>query len=167
MHDDLLRQALHLARKEPRRPSQASLRHAVSASYYALFHLLIDEGTRLMLSGHAREPLRRCLARAFHHGTMKRASRQFSTGGVSEKLLSGYHPQALQQPLRRVASAFCDLQQARHEADYNLANRFTRQEALDLIDRAQEAFDDWRTVRGTLQADTYLTGLLALEAMQT
>ena len=43
LQQDLLRQARHLATKEPRRPSQASLRRAVSAAYYALFHLLVDE----------------------------------------------------------------------------------------------------------------------------
>ena len=42
-HDDLLRQALQLVRKEPRNPKQASLRRAVSTAYYALFHLLISE----------------------------------------------------------------------------------------------------------------------------
>src|SRR5580658_8841910 len=40
---DLLEQAYHLARREPKRPRQASLRRAVSTSYYALFHLLISE----------------------------------------------------------------------------------------------------------------------------
>ena len=41
VHDDLLAQALHLASKEPRRPRQASLRRSVSASYYAVYHLLV------------------------------------------------------------------------------------------------------------------------------
>ena len=36
LHQDLLAQARHLLRKEPRRPKQASLRRAVSAAYYAL-----------------------------------------------------------------------------------------------------------------------------------
>lgn len=44
--NDLLEQAYHLARKEPKRPRQASLRRAISTSYYALFHLLISEATR-------------------------------------------------------------------------------------------------------------------------
>lgn len=37
LHADLLKQARHLATKERRRPSQASLRRAISAAYYALF----------------------------------------------------------------------------------------------------------------------------------
>jgi uncharacterized protein (UPF0332 family) len=41
--DDLLEQALHLAKREKKKPRQASLRRAVSTAYYALFHLLIHE----------------------------------------------------------------------------------------------------------------------------
>ena len=35
--------------KEPRRPKQASLRRAVSAACYALFHLLVDDAERAFL----------------------------------------------------------------------------------------------------------------------
>src|SRR6266571_1109983 len=40
LHNELLAQAWHLAKKEPKHPLQASLRRAVSAAYYAVFHLL-------------------------------------------------------------------------------------------------------------------------------
>ena len=82
LHADLLRQARQLALEEPGRPSQASLRRAISASYYALFHLLIDEATRRMSSGRDRTALRGCLGRAFVHADMKRVAQQFSDGGV-------------------------------------------------------------------------------------
>ena len=48
---DLLAQARHLATREPKRPKQASLRRSVSASYYAVFHLLVDNGVRRLVSG--------------------------------------------------------------------------------------------------------------------
>ena len=54
----MLKQARFLARKEPKKPTQeASLRRSVSASYYALFHLPVDEATSLMLSGTGRGSL--------------------------------------------------------------------------------------------------------------
>ena len=56
LHNELLRQARHLATKEPRRPLQASLRRAVSAAYYALYHLLVDDAVRRMVTAH-RHPL--------------------------------------------------------------------------------------------------------------
>lgn len=56
---ELLEQAGNLARREPRRPKQASLRRSISASYYSLFHFLIEEATRLTVgSGHNRKALR-------------------------------------------------------------------------------------------------------------
>ena len=82
LHADLLKQAGFLARREPKRPSRASRRRGVSSAYYALFHLLVDEATRLMFSGHGRAPLRPVAARAFRHSTMKALARQFATPGV-------------------------------------------------------------------------------------
>ena len=166
LHSELLKQARFLAQKEPKKPTQASLRRSVSASYYALFHLLVDEAAKLMLSGHARGPLRDCLSRAFHHSAMKKTAVQFANKAPSPKLAPGFNQQPLQQELVDVASSFVQLQEARHEADYNRALRFTRREALDLADLTDQAFRDWAQVRGSLQADTFLTGLLAYTHMQ-
>ena len=166
LHDDLLGQARQLAVKEPKRPLQASLRRAASASYYAVFHLLVDEASKRMFPGHDRASLRHCLARAFVHGDMKKVAQQFSNDGVSPKLSPGLNGQALQPELVGVATAFVELQQARHEADYDVARRFTRREVLDLLEGAEQAFTDWRHVRKSVQADTFLAGLLAFGNMR-
>ena len=166
LHGDLLVQARFLASKEPRRPSQASLRRGVSASYYALFHLLVDEAARRMVSVGGRDRLRNCLKRAFDHGNMKKVAQQFARGNVSPKLGPGLNEQPLQPEIVRVATAFSDLQQLRHEADYDLSRRFTRQEVLALVADAERAFDDWKSVRRTVQADTFLVGLLAFGNMR-
>ena len=166
LHDDLLGQARQLSIKEPKRPLQASLRRAVSASYYALFHLLVDDATRRMFPGRDRAPLRHCLARAFLHGDMKKVAQQFSNDSVSPKFAPGLNHQALQPELVGVAKAFVDLQQARHEADYDTARRFTRREVLDLLEEAEQAFADWRHVRRSIQAETFLAGLLAFGNMR-
>lgn len=166
LHADLLKQARFLAVKEPRRPSQSSLRRAVSATYYALFHLLVDETTKLMLSGRSRGPLRNCLARAFNHSAMKQAATQFAQDRVSAKLSAGFDGRPIQSGLTDVAQTFVELQEARHRADYDRADRFTRRETLDLVESEERAFRDWREVRGSLQADTFLTALLAYRYMQ-
>ena len=49
LHSDLLDQAGVLVRLEPRKPRQASLRRAVSAAYYALFHLLSEEAANMVV----------------------------------------------------------------------------------------------------------------------
>ena len=166
LHSDLLAQARYLARKERKRPRQASLRRAVSASYYAVFHMLIAEATRLMISGSDRDALRHCLARAYAHRNMRQVAQQFAGGGVSPKLLPGLDGQPLQPRLVAVAATFVDLQQARHEADYDIARRFTRREVLGLVDQANQEFADWSHLRRTAQADTFLTGLLAFGNMR-
>ena len=166
LHADLLTQARELAVREPRRPSQASLRRAVSASYYALFHLLVDDATKRMLPGRNRAALRHCLARAFAHGGMKQVAQSFSRDEVPAKLAPGLNGQPLQLALVGVANAFVDLQEVRHKADYDTARRFTRREVLDLVYRAEQAFADWNQVRKSIQADTFLTGLLAFGSMR-
>ena len=123
---DLLAQARLLATKEKSRPRQASLRRSVSASYYAVFHLLVDAAARRLVVGNGREALRNCLVRAFDHGVMKRVARRFAERGLSPKLSPGLNGLPLQDEIVRVAAAFVDLQQHRHEADYDMRRRFTR-----------------------------------------
>ena len=161
LHTDLLEQAEHLARRERRRPRQASLRRSVSASYYALFHLLIDEAVGRMFRGSGRESLRDCMARAFSHGTMREAARRFAGGTVTPKLTPGLNGLSLQPELVAVARTFLILQQARHEAEYDRTVRFTRLQVLRLSNQARRAFSNWRRVRKSLQADVFLAALLA------
>ena len=144
LHADLLHQARHLATREPRRPKEASLRRAVSAAYYALFHLLVNEASLRFVGGRRdRRNLRECLVRAFAHRDMKQASQGFAGGKLSPKLAPAIVGHAVQIPLAHVAETFVELQQARHEADYDTAKRFTRLETLNLVNQAEQAFTDW------------------------
>ncbi len=165
LHGDLLDQADHLATKEPKKPRQASLRRAVSAAYYALFHLLIDEATRRFLPRGQLKPLRPRVARAFHHATMKKVSSSFASGTIPPRLQTDKSAR-VQTELRFVAGTFCDLQDARHDADYNLAQRFSRGDVIEIIRVTRAAFGSWRSVRDTPQADAYLAGLLVFRIMQ-
>ena len=167
LHTDLLKQARFLAQHEPKRPKQASLRRSVSASYYALFHLLVDEATKLMLSGHKHASLRDCLARAFKHSTMKKFAESLSNSTKPpRKVAAAFNGKPVSQKLIDVASSFVQLQQARHEADYNRVVRFSRKEALDLVDTAEQTFKDWKEIRKDNQADIFLIGLLAYDQIQ-
>ena len=158
---DLLQQARFLAVKEPRRPLQANLRRAVSSAYYAVFHLLVDAATSRMLRGSERAGLRSCVARAFGHGTMRQVAQQFSANRVSSKLSPGLNGQPLQKEVIYIAATFVELQQARHEADYDTMRSFTRREVIDLVEQVERAVLAWSVVRASVQADTFLAGLLA------
>ncbi|HNB90352.1 hypothetical protein [Plasticicumulans sp.] len=164
---DLLKQAEHLARKEPRRPSQASLRRAVSAAYYALFHRLIEDAAARLVPGTHRRALRQRIARACEHGEMRRVCERFAqpAGRLPpglQTLLPGGVPPALQQ----VAATFVELQEARHEADYNLASSLTRTDAQRLIELARRACSTWVTVRECEESRVFLLAFLFFKQLQ-
>jgi uncharacterized protein (UPF0332 family) len=151
LQDDLLHQARQLATHEPKRPKQASLRRAVSAAYYALFHLLTSDGAAA-LSPLKEVGARAIIARSFQHKEM------VSKG----KLPKSYDDLQItpSETLRSVADAFRILQDSRHEADYNVVRSFTRAETLTLIARAEQAFKDWRHIRGDRDAKMFLQSML-------
>src|SRR5437016_2101551 len=130
---DLLAQAGVLARREPRRPKEASLRRSISASYYALFHYLIDECTRMIVgTAHNRVGLRQFAARAFIHGKMKAVCEEFAKSTPKNELLKPFWNTlnvSNNLEVRTIAENFIDLQEQRHAADYDLSRRFTRNDA--------------------------------------
>ena len=160
LHADLLAQAKHLARRELQRPKQASLRRAVSAAYYALFHMLVHDASRRLVRDASVQKL---MGRAFLHTEMNKASKSFAGGSLPQRfdLITG--GQAIPNSLRNVAQTFVDLQQARHEADYNLAKSFLRADVEALIDQAEQAFQDWQAVRSTDLGRLYSVCLLLWE----
>lgn len=166
LSNDLLQQAQLLLYREPRRPRQASLRRAVSTAYYALFHLLTEEATRFLVNAPHRHLLRQGLRRAFAHGAMKAVSKDFSQGRAGKSFTPALAGSGVPLALRQVAQVFVDLQEARHEADYDHLRTYTRDGAEDLVKLAQRAIGNWQTVRGSIAADTYLVALLAQGAMR-
>ena len=166
LHADLLEQAWHLATKEPRRPSQASLRRSISASYYALFHRLVDDATRTLISRGHRTPLRQVVSRAFYHKDMRSISKSLAAGTPPDRISAAFCPMPINPTLKSVAQAFLDLQEVRHQADYNSYRLFTRRETIYNHQLAVHAIHDWAKIRKTSQADAYLTGLLLIDRIQ-
>ena len=166
LHAELLKQAHHLATKEPRRPSQASLRRAISASYYALFHLLVDDATRRMIPGRDRASIRQCVSRAFRHSDMRTVCKSFAAGNPPSKLAPAFTGVAIDSRLIAIAQAFQDLQEARHQADYNTYRLFQKSEALYYHQLAGRVLQDWKDIRRTVQADAFLAGLLVTRHIQ-
>ncbi|MEB3232824.1 MAG: hypothetical protein VKJ64_17570 [Leptolyngbyaceae bacterium] len=162
---DLLTQARQLATREPKRPKQASLRRAISAAYYSLFHLLTGEAAKLLLRGNELQPFQGLMRRAFNHSAMKTAARAFAGGTLTPKI-SGAFTGSISLDLMTVASAFVDLQDARHQADYDLSHSFTRRETLDLVEMAEDAFRRWQLVRKQVEAKAFLVMLLSYESLR-
>lgn len=157
---DLLAQARHLAGKEPKRPKQASLRRAVSAAYYSLFHLLVSEAASSMLRGGERSDIRLVFRRAFVHAHMKGVAKSFAGGTVPDAWQAPMGEAPVSADLRQVASAFVNLQEARHEADYDFRRLFIRRDVHDLIEAAEKAASSWRNVRRNPEGQVFMTALL-------
>jgi hypothetical protein len=166
---DLLEQAVYLAKREIKKPKQASLRRAVSAAYYGLFHLLSSDAARL-LSPTAPSDLKIVIQRAFNHGDMSRACKSFmaANSAISAGRQAGALPAAvhglldfpLDSDLVDVLRAFVELQEARHEADYDLQRAWSRLDALARVEDARQAFAKWAAVRDTANASVLMSALL-------
>ena len=149
--EDLLNQAVLLLNKEPKNPTQASLRRSVSTAYYALFHLLIQEAS----ANWSRADTRDYLARAFEHRTMKQAC-----AWAESTTYPMASPQVVAK-LRSVARAFRELQLQRHLADYSNATRWDRIKAAGRVNQAKTAFQDWKSIRNEFAAQRFLVSLLS------
>jgi hypothetical protein len=160
LHSDLLDQSVSLATRESRRPKQASLRRAVSAAYYALFHLLVFEASSLIVKD---KRMLAILNRVYGHAEMLKVAKQISAGLLPRRFDSVKTAVAIPPELISVAKTFVDLQQARHSADYDLATAFTRNDAMAHIVRVQQAFDDWAEVRKDDCSRLFLASFLAWE----
>ena len=113
----------------------ARLGKAVSAAYYAMFHALaLNNADRLVGESETdRESgAWRRTYRALEH---RAAYRQ-----LSEARLSDYSDQ-----IRDFGSAFRELQDHRHQADYDPQSRFSRAETLNLIVKAESTIRDFLT----------------------
>ncbi len=152
-HDELLEHAHLLVRQAPESQPQASLRRAVSAAYYALFHLLISDA----VANWSQVDLRASLGRAFDHRIMVAASNRILSGdrdrfqGVSRQVVAD---------LKTVAKSFVDLQEQRHIADYDNTTIWTKTDALAKVEFAEKAFSVWQSIRDQPASQEYLLSLL-------
>jgi hypothetical protein len=156
LHSDLIEQAEHLAKREPTKPRQASLRRAISTAYYALFHMLIGDAA-LKLVPNSPVWLRDQARRAFAHGEMRNACEAFSK---SPKAYSHLLVSPLEAELQSIATAFIRQQQIRHAADYDLSQTLDRVAVLEAITLAKTAMSDWNRVRNTPNSNVFLAALL-------
>lgn len=148
--EDLLSQAVMLARVDSARPKAANLRRAVSAAYYGLFHHLIDSAGRLLAGTQSTDwPLVAMATRAFNHADMRAACRAFPNPQPPEifRPLWAQYGVPGNVDLSLAARSFIRLQELRHAADYDLSRTWLRSQAVTTIDLAREAIAAWERLR--------------------
>jgi hypothetical protein len=155
---DLLEQAKFLVRREQRKPKQASLRRAVSAAYYAAFHLLGADAAS-QASPPSPAGLRIRVQRSLEHGAMKEAAKRFESQRLPDTI-KPLVPIPLPSDLVALAQCFIRLQEERHAADYDLTSPFDRVRAQDAVDLASRLFTYWEKVKATEAARLFLAALV-------
>ena len=65
--------------------------------------------------------------------------------------------------LQSIAQAFVRLQEARHEADYDLERSWTRPTAQELVEVARKAFERWAQIRRSHEANVFALALLSVK----
>jgi hypothetical protein len=161
LHDDLLAQAWHLAGLDKKRPKQANLRRAVSAAYYALFHLIVGNGGYVMSPA---EParLRQRVQRMFEHSAMKAVCKKFAKNDLKALPvdLGELIATPLEPELSAIANTFVEMQELRHQADYDVLATFDRYQVYELIDSVEDAFRKWSSMAGKPNANVFLAAMM-------
>jgi hypothetical protein len=142
--DDLLKQASLLISASRGKPTQANLRRAVSASYYALFHHICTQAAGQILPANQSD-LRRLVSRTIAHNDIKKVCVQLVQpllNQMSAKTNSVF--QALPKPaLKSFCQTFIDLIDLRHRADYDLAIVISKAQALEAKSKVDTALSLW------------------------
>ena len=115
-------------------PSQASLRRAVSTTYYALFHCLAENCADMLVgvsgSGQSR-PAWHQAYRALEHGRAKQRADQ-------DRL------RRFPQEIQDFAKWFAEMQERRQTADYDPSASFTQSGVIEDIDLAEQRIAQFR-----------------------
>lgn len=157
---ELLAQAEYLIDAGTRPPSEADLRRAISACYYALFHALLGDASALT-AGTVHPVLGQAVRRTVEHAQLKRACALFERSlGNMPGVLQAAIAAPIEPELTRVVKIVPELQDARFAADYDAQKRVGRPDAEHWLKQARAAHDDWLAVRGTPNAVAFLTVVL-------
>ncbi len=135
-------------------PSDGQLRRAISTSYYALFHKVLDAAaTRFMGSENRHQPGFALLYRGFNHGRMKAVCKSIDVGQLSPTYARQLGVAHVSQDMRDFASVFVALQEARHSADYDPHSAVAHTDAIGLVDQAELGTRAFDRAAPTEQAD--------------
>lgn len=127
--NDLIATARQLVQLHEKRPRQADLRRALSTAYYSLFHGLAETAADRMIG--TTPQARRSVAwnrvyRALGHNEAKKACARSCNTTNSENLMI-------------FTTTFPDLQDLRHQADYDPNVRFNHSFVVARVDEAEQA----------------------------
>jgi len=160
--EELLEHARFLANLEASTTSQANIRRAISAAYYAVFHLLAAE-VAAQVSPDSPAGLRERTQRALDHMQMVKVAKAFSQVGATRvKDLPDdiVLPNPVSKELAAIGNRFRLLQDERHVADYDVSRHFDPIAGLNQVQEAEAVFKDWEIEKNSSNARVFLASLM-------
>ena len=121
----------------PGRPRQIRLRRALSTAYYAMFHALCRSNAETLIgSAQAMQGAESWVwaYRALDHRPAKNKMAEYRPNGQ------------IHQDIASFSQVFSNLQEHRHDADYDPLKVYTRYEVDTLIDQAEAAIETFEAV---------------------
>lgn len=155
--DGFLAHARELA-SQPAALDEMTRRRIVTASYYALFHQIIQDAADLIGPNVSIEINHR-IQRWFDHSAMKQICGRFTKPRLDQPL-NGLVGDSASPELEAVCSTFIELQERRHDADYNPRYVIAENDALQHWASAMMAVDAWKRIRATSEANVFILSLL-------
>ena len=129
-------------------PTSAAIRRAISTAYYAAFHALAASNADVLV-GQAHDQLTAdAWIRTYRGLNHSQAKTQLQR-----------HHTSLSTDAQIFADLFCDLQNERHNADYNPRALFTPQAAFTWLSKAEAAITDFLL---TAQSERAVVAILTL-----
>lgn len=144
-------------------PTAVARRRAVSTAYYALFHgLIADAVNRTVGNDPTRDEDRYVVSRWYNHGEMRTVSQWVIRLARAESVPNGVAALLSDPPadLIELARTFIQLQEARHEADYDHTANLSVANARVAINTAGDALSRITLLAGHRAYSNYLVLLL-------
>ncbi|MDO9713306.1 hypothetical protein [Paracraurococcus lichenis] len=117
----------------------------MSTAYYALFHKVLQAGAeRFMGPGARRSGGYGLIYRSFNHGRMRQVCEALTATRLSATVQRQLGRTVVSQDMRDFAAGFANLQELRHQADYDPSSHFPPSIVGTLVDTAEvtmAAFD--------------------------
>jgi ribosomal protein S17E len=152
---------LELPEGQRGRLSHWRVRRSVSTVYYAIFHFLVDEIGQRTIGAHGDLLVRRVvLARTIPHKGLKTALDKVRGKAVDKSVADFLKPASaaigpVEAPafVRSIANAFVDAQKKRLEADYDLNEALSEEDARVVAARVKNSIEAWRAATSDADRD--------------
>ena len=139
----------------PDDPHNSHFRRAISTAYYALFHCLAESSANLLAGEDPANRSRRAWRqtyRALNHGAVKNRS--------ARREFKAEFPQEIQD----FAEVFVTTLARRNRADYDPTESFSKPDAQNAIDDAEDAINDFMSIESGERRNFALYLLLPIRA---